>query len=241
MLRDESSRSPLATQAASAPLLSALSVSKRFGSDVAALDGVSVDIRRGEVVAILGRSGSGKSTLLLCLAGVIGYDSGEVLYEDRSLGTMRDAELAELRRTQFGFVFQLGHLLAELTGLENVALPLRLSHVSRAEAHAVAMAQLEALGVADLANKRQGEMSGGQAQRVAVARALVTEPTVIFADEPTGSLDSHNGQLVMNLLTEAARAQGSAVLLVTHDLQVASYGDREIHLRDGKVVSADAA
>lgn len=216
-------------------------VSKRFGKRVIALEKVSITLRPGEVVSLLGRSGSGKSTLLLCLAGVLAPDDGLVLYLGRALGTMSDTELARLRRTEFGFVFQFGHLLAELTGLDNVALPLRLNNASRDQAKEVALAQLAVLGISELADKRPAEMSGGEVQRVAVARALVTKPRVIFADEPTGNLDSRTGELVVELLVEAARGRGASVLLVTHDHHVASFGDQSVFLRDGRIVQAGEA
>lgn len=215
-------------------LSSAVDLHKRFGASVA-LDGLSVEVRGGEVVAVLGPSGSGKSTLLLCLAGIIAPDHGEVVYRGRSLGSLSDAALTRLRRDEFGFVFQFGQLVPELTALDNVSLPLRLAGLRRRDADARAHGWLERLDVADVADKRAGDMSGGQAQRVAVARALVTGPRVVFADEPTGSLDSLNGEIVMELLVSAARDQGMTVVLVTHEARIAAYADREIVIRDGKL------
>jgi putative ABC transport system ATP-binding protein len=151
-----------------------------------------------------------------------------------------DAVRTRLRRDEFGFVFQFGQLVPELTALDNASLPLRLAGLTRRDAIARAREFLGTLGVDDIADKRAGEMSGGQAQRVAVARALVTRPRVIFADEPTGSLDSTNGELVMELLVSTARHQGSSVVLVTHEPQVAAYADREVVVRDGKLAH-DAA
>jgi putative ABC transport system ATP-binding protein len=194
----------------------------------------------GEIVAILGPSGSGKSTLLLCLAGILTPDDGDVRYRGRSLASVSDAVRTRLRRDEFGFVFQFGQLVPELTALDNASLPLRLAGLTRRDAIARAREFLGTLGVDDIADKRAGEMSGGQAQRVAVARALVTRPRVIFADEPTGSLDSTNGELVMELLVSTARHQGSSVVLVTHEPQVAAYADREVVVRDGKLAH-DAA
>jgi putative ABC transport system ATP-binding protein len=147
---------------------------------------------------------------------------------------MGDAQRSRLRRSEFGFVFQFGQLVPELTCVENVALPLRLSAASRKAAERTALSWMERLEVDDLAGKRPGEISGGQGQRVAVARALVTSPRVLFADEPTGALDSLNGERVMELLTEAARSTNAAVVLVTHEARVAAYSDREIVVRDGK-------
>jgi putative ABC transport system ATP-binding protein len=222
------------SDAGQAALISAIDLHKRFGASVA-LDGLSVEVRGGEVVAVLGPSGSGKSTLLLCLAGIIPPDHGEVVYRGRSLGTLSDGVLTRLRRDEFGFVFQFGQLVPELTALDNVSLPVRLAGLRRRDADSRARGWLERLDVADVADKRAGDMSGGQAQRVAVARALVTGPRVVFADEPTGSLDSLNGETVMELLVSAARDQGTTVILVTHEPRIAAYADREIVIRDGKL------
>ncbi|MFJ3959812.1 ABC transporter ATP-binding protein [Streptomyces sp. NPDC090036] len=214
-------------------LLAATDLRKAYGP-THALDGAEFSIHPGEVVAVMGPSGSGKSTLLHCLAGIVTPDSGSITYAGRELTAMNDAERSELRRTEFGFVFQFGQLVPELTCVENVALPLRLTGVKRKEAERTALDWMERLQVEDLGAKRPGEISGGQGQRVAVARALVTRPRVIFADEPTGALDSLNGELVMQLLTEAARSASSALVVVTHEARVAAYSDREIVVRDGK-------
>ncbi|MFD9482262.1 MULTISPECIES: ABC transporter ATP-binding protein [Streptomyces] len=214
-------------------LLAGTDLRKAYGT-TNALDGAEFSIHAGEVVAVMGPSGSGKSTLLHCLAGIVPPDSGSITYAGRELTSMSDAERSELRRTEFGFVFQFGQLVPELTCVENVALPLRLTGVKRKEAERTALRRMEQLQVEDLGAKRPGEISGGQGQRVAVARALVTGPRVIFADEPTGALDSLNGELVMQLLTEAARSANAAVVLVTHETRVAAYSDREIVVRDGK-------
>ncbi|MGW4463591.1 ABC transporter ATP-binding protein [Micromonospora sp. NPDC004704] len=215
------------------PLLLGLDLHKRYGP-TPALDGASITVRAGEVVAVMGASGSGKSTLLHCLAGIVTPDSGQVRYRDRELSAMSDGERSALRRGEFGFVFQFGQLVPELTCLENVALPLRLDGVRRREAERRAAEWLERLEVTDVAGKRPGEVSGGQGQRVAVGRALVTAPRVVFADEPTGALDSLNGERVMRLLTEAAKQSGAAVVLVTHEPRVAAYSDREVVVRDGR-------
>ncbi|MDT7785417.1 MAG: putative transport system ATP-binding protein [Pseudonocardiales bacterium] len=214
-------------------LLRAESLIKSFGK-THALDGAGITIREGEVVAVMGPSGSGKSTLLHCLAGILPPDSGTVHYCDRDLTAMNDSARSELRRTEFGFVFQFGQLVPELTCLENVALPLRLSGMKRKDAERAARDWLARLEVDGVAGQRPGETSGGQGQRVAVARALVTGPKVIFADEPTGALDSLNGERVMHLLTTAARETGAAVVLVTHEARVAAYSDREVVVRDGR-------
>lgn len=222
------------------PLLYAVDLHLAFGRTTA-LDGASVDVRPGEVLALLGPSGSGKSTLLHCLAGILVPAAGEVHYRGQRLDVLSDAVRSRLRRDDFGFVFQFGQLVPELTALENVALPLRLGGLRRRSAEDQALSWLARLEVDDVADHRPGEISGGQGQRVAVARALVTGPRVIFADEPTGSLDSLNGETVMTLLTDAARDQGATVVLVTHEPRVAAYADREIVLRDGKVAAYDGA
>ena len=216
------------------PLLLAEDVVKRFGATTA-LAGASLRVHAGEVLALMGPSGSGKSTLLHCLAGIVAPDSGRITYAGQDLLAMSDRQRSALRRSEFGFVFQFGQLVPELSCLENVALPLRLSGVRRREAARRAGGLLERLEVADAADQRPGEVSGGQGQRVAVARALVTEPRVIFADEPTGALDSLNGERVMQMLTAAAREAGAAVVLVTHEARVAAYSDREVVVRDGRV------
>ncbi|MFF9027864.1 ABC transporter ATP-binding protein [Streptomyces iakyrus] len=214
-------------------LLTAQDLRKVYGPTTA-LDGACFSIHPGEVVAVMGPSGSGKSTLLHCLAGIVMPDSGSITYNGREVTAMSDAERSALRRSEFGFVFQFGQLVPELTCVENVALPLRLNGSSRKEAERTALAWMERLEVDDLRNKRPGEVSGGQGQRVAVARSLVTNPRVVFADEPTGALDSFNGERVMELLTDAARSANTAVVLVTHEARVAAYSDREIVVRDGK-------
>jgi len=223
-----------------APLLVADDLSLSYG-ETRALDSASVQVHAGEVLALMGPSGSGKSTLMHCLAGILAPDSGTVTYDGRDVTTMSDVERSALRRTEFGFVFQFGQLVPELTCLENVALPLRMTGTRRREAERVATGWLERLEVGDVAAKRPGEASGGQGQRVAVARALVTRPRVVFADEPTGALDSLNGERVMQLLVAAARDTGAAVVLVTHEARVAAYSDGEAVVRDGRVRQAELA
>ncbi|MFJ3900812.1 ABC transporter ATP-binding protein [Streptomyces sp. NPDC090025] len=223
-----------------APLLKATAVTKAYGP-TPALAGADFSLRAGEVVAVMGPSGSGKSTLLHCLAGIVRPDSGTIHYDGRELTALTDGGRSALRRSDFGFVFQFGQLVPELTCVENVALPLRLNGERRKAAETRAREWLARLEVEDVAAKRPGEISGGQGQRVAVARALVTAPRVIFADEPTGALDSLNGERVMSLLTDASRDTGAAVVLVTHEARVAAYSDREIVVRDGSVRDAEWA
>ncbi|MFB7029054.1 MULTISPECIES: ABC transporter ATP-binding protein [unclassified Streptomyces] len=224
----------------SVPLLRAAGLDKAYGP-TPALAGADFSLRAGEVVAVMGPSGSGKSTLLHCLAGIVRPDAGTISYDGRDLTALSDRERSSLRRTDFGFVFQFGQLVPELTCAENVALPLRLNGEKRKAAEARAVEWLARLEVDAVAAKRPGEISGGQGQRVAVARALVTAPRVVFADEPTGALDSLNGERVMSLLTEASRDTGAAVVLVTHEARVAAYSDREIVVRDGRVRDAEWA
>ncbi|QIP84870.1 ABC transporter ATP-binding protein [Streptomyces sp. Tu 2975] len=214
-------------------LLVADGLRKTFGSTTA-LDDASFSVHPGEVVAVMGPSGSGKSTLLHCLAGIVRPDAGSVTYAGREITGLSDTERSALRRSDFGFVFQFGQLVPELSCVENVALPLRLGGVKRKEAERTAQEWLERLEVGDTARKRPGDISGGQGQRIAVARALVASPKVVFADEPTGALDTLNGERVMSLLTDTARLRNTAVVLVTHETRVAAYSDREIVVRDGR-------
>jgi putative ABC transport system ATP-binding protein len=221
-------------------ILEAREVVRSFG-ETPALRGADVAIDSGEIVAVMGPSGSGKSTLLHCLAGILVPDAGEIWFGDRRVDTLPEQERSALRRDRFGFVFQFGQLVPELSAEENVALPLLLGGMRRTQALAEVAPWFERLGLDGMEHHRSGEMSGGQAQRVALARGLVTQPAVLFADEPTGSLDSLTGELVMELLTAAARQQGTTVVLVTHEPRVAAYADREVVVRDGKVASLDRA
>jgi putative ABC transport system ATP-binding protein len=217
-------------------LIEARDVRKSFGQ-TPALAGASLAVTGGEIVAVMGPSGSGKSTLLHCLAGIYPPDNGEVRFNGERLDTLSDTRRTELRRTAFGFVFQFGQLVPELTVADNIALPLLLNRVGRKSAYAKASTWLPRLGLDDLGGRRTGELSGGEAQRVAVARALVSQPKILFADEPTGSLDTLTGELVMDLLVGLAREEGTTVVLVTHDARVAAYADREVMVRDGKVIN----
>ncbi len=196
-----------------------------------------MEVGRGEILAVMGPSGSGKSTLLHCLAAIIRPDAGSVLYDGARIDGLGESARTKLRRRAFGFVFQFGQLVPELPAVENVALPLMLDGIGRSQATQAAAAMFPLLGLEGLEGRRPGEMSGGQAQRVAVARALVTKPSVVFADEPTGSLDSLAGEQVMELLTDAARASGTAVVLVTHEPRIAAYADREVVVRDGRIAT----
>jgi putative ABC transport system ATP-binding protein len=209
-------------------------VHRSFGQ-TPALQGASLSAASGEILAVMGPSGSGKSTLLHCLAGIFIPDSGEVWFDGERLDTLSDRKRSLLRRTAFGFVFQFGQLVPELTTADNIAMPLILNRVSRRTAYRKADAWLERLGLDGLGGRRTGELSGGQAQRVAIGRALVAQPAVMFADEPTGSLDSVTGRKVMDLLVEIVREERTTVVLVTHDTQVAGYADRQVTVSDGRV------
>ncbi|WBC03341.1 ABC transporter ATP-binding protein [Micromonospora sp. WMMA1976] len=200
-----------------------------------ALRGVTLDVAEGEILAVTGPSGCGKSTLLHCLAGILRPDAGQVTWRGERIDTWLEAARSRLRRTEFGVLFQFGQLVAELTAAENVALPLLLAGTGRRAARTAALSWLDRLGVADVADVRPGEMSGGQQQRCALSRALVTEPRVIFADEPTGALDTLAGEQVLTQLVRLAREQRSTVVLVTHEPRIAAYADREVSLRDGMV------
>jgi putative ABC transport system ATP-binding protein len=217
-------------------VIEACDVVRSFG-ETPALRGANLAVARGEIVAIMGPSGSGKSTLLHCLAGIYRPDSGEIWFDGKQIDGWDEDSRTKLRRSAFGFVFQFGQLVPELSAADNVALPLLLNQVKRKDAYARAFSWLGRLGLEGLEGRRSGELSGGQAQRVAIARALVTRPKVVFADEPTGSLDSLTGEQVMDLLVDSARAEGTTVVLVTHDARVAAYADREAMVRDGVVVT----
>lgn len=219
-------------------LIEARGVEKSFGP-TPALRGASVGVAAGEIVAVMGPSGSGKSTLLHCLAGILTPDAGEVSFAGRRIDGLGESERSRLRRDRFGFVFQSGQLVPELTAEENVALPLLLGGTRRGRALDQARPWFDRLGLGGLEQRRSGELSGGQAQRVALARGMVATPEVLFADEPTGSLDSLAGEQVMDLLTDTARAAGTTVILVTHDARVAAYADREVIVRDGRVTSPE--
>jgi putative ABC transport system ATP-binding protein len=214
-----------------------------FG-ETPALRGASIAVDKGEIVAVMGPSGSGKSTLLHCLAGILVPGKGEVWFDGQRIDTMPENQRSALRRDRFGFVFQFGQLVPELTAEENVALPLLLGGTRRAAALSRAREWFDRLGLEGLHQRRSGELSGGQAQRVALARGLVAGPEVLFADEPTGSLDSLTGEQVMELLVANARDRGTTVILVTHEPRVAAYADREVMVRDGRVgaeIPAEAA
>jgi putative ABC transport system ATP-binding protein len=221
-------------------LLTAVAVHKAFGR-TEALRGATLAVGESEVVAVTGPSGSGKSTLLMCLAAMLRPEAGRITYAGQPLDGLSERARTLLRRREFGVVLQFGQLVPELTAVQNVALPLLFERHERAAAMRSALGWLERLGADDMASARPGELSGGEAQRVAIARALVTGPRMIFADEPTGALDTVNGERVLTALLTAARASYATVVLVTHDNRVAAHADREIVLRDGVVEPAAVA
>jgi len=219
-------------------MLTAHNLHKSFGP-TPALRGAELSVEKGELVAVMGPSGSGKSTLLHCLAGILTPDEGEVVFDGRRVDRLSDRERSMLRRARFGFVFQFGQLVPELPLLENIALPLLLSGQSRRAAIGAAWQWLPRLGLDGLAHRLPGELSGGQGQRTAIARALIAKPDMVFADEPTGALDSVAADQVMELLVDAARAEGAGVVIVTHEPRVAAYADRTVIVRDGRVAEPE--
>jgi putative ABC transport system ATP-binding protein len=218
-------------------ILSARAVEKSFGR-TQALGGVSLELARGEVLAVTGPSGGGKSTLLHCLSGILRPEAGEVLYAGTRLDDLAEAPRTRLRRREFGIVFQFGQLVPDLTIEQNVALPLLLEGHDRSAARTSARAWLDRLDVGKLAAAMPGDLSGGEAQRAALARALVTGPQVVFADEPTGALDTVGGEALLDVLLSTAREGGASIVLVTHDNRVAAHADREVVLVDGSFAGA---
>lgn len=222
-------------------VLHATGLVKTYGPTTA-LAGVDLAVRRGESLAVMGASGSGKTTLLHVLAGIITPDHGRVAFTPSAGGQVQVTDLGEtgrstLRRRSFGFVFQQGLLIPELTAVENVALALMITGCGRAEAVDRATAWLASLGLAGLEHRRIGELSGGQAQRVAIARSQVTGAEVVFADEPTGALDSRTSVEVMDALLWATTGQGRTLIVVTHDPDVAARCSRTVSVRDGRLVT----
>jgi putative ABC transport system ATP-binding protein len=218
--------------------VSASALSRRYGSGEAAVDalrGVSLDVPAGQFTAVMGPSGSGKSTLMHLLAGLDRPSSGSVVVGGQEITTMSDKALTLLRRRHIGFVFQTFNLLPTLTAEENVRLPLTIA--GRRNGHDRIAALLEHVGLAERRDHRPAELSGGQQQRVAIARALATEPTVLFADEPTGNLDSASGAAILDLLRSAVDDEGQTTVMVTHDARAASRADRVVFLADGRIVA----
>jgi ABC-type lipoprotein export system ATPase subunit len=207
------------------------------GTTVHALRGVDLRIPRGEMVAVMGPSGCGKTTLLNCLSGLDEFDSGEVLVGGESLSGMSDRKRTRFRAERMGFVFQTYNLIPVLSAVENVELPLLVAGVRSKEARGRALSVLRMVGLADQVNKRPNEMSGGQQQRVTVARSLVNEPAIVWADEPTGALDSETSAEIMDLLVYLNQEKRQTFVLVTHDISVARRARRLVRMRDGKIES----
>ncbi len=220
------------------PVLAGRALTKVYGGDGAsttALDGVDLDIAAADSLAVMGPSGCGKTTLLHTLAGILQPTSGTVLHDGTDLASLSDHRRTRLRRSAFGFVFQDGQLLPELTALENVILPRMLGGTSRRAATKEARAWLDRLGLAGMHDRRPTQLSGGQAQRVAIARALAGRPSVVFADEPTGALDQATGHSVLDVLVSSCHDSGAALVMVTHDPQVAAVCRRTVAMRDGRI------
>ncbi len=207
------------------------------GSPVPVLNGVSFDITRGEIVAVVGSSGSGKSTLLQILGGLDACDGGSVSIDGQNLQTLSEREICTLRNEKLGFVYQFHHLLPEFTALENVAMPLVIARIPEKEAHERARAALEALGLGHRLTHLPSQLSGGERQRTAIARAMVTNPACILADEPTGNLDHETALDVFEAFVESARSRGCAVLIVTHDAALAARCDRILRLAEGRIAT----
>lgn len=219
-------------------MLRAESVSYAYG-ETNVLSDISTEFEDAEIVALVGPSGCGKTTLLYCLSGLISPGSGKITFNGEDLTAQGEEARAALRRKSFGFVFQSAELVPELTIRENISLPLELQRVGRKERTGTVDALVERLGLGPYAQRRAAHLSGGQRQRAAVARAVVHRPSVVFADEPTGALDSSNSAAVMELLFELSREQGSTVVLVTHDVSLAGKADRSVALLDGRIRTAD--
>jgi putative ABC transport system ATP-binding protein len=219
-------------------LLATINLHKTYGKKAnayEALRGINLTIGRGESVAIVGKSGSGKSTLMHLLAGLDSATTGAVKVDGRDLSAMKEGELSALRNAKFGFIFQQFFLQPRLTVLENVVLPVKIAGLARGERQRRAMAALEQVDLADKAKNRASDLSGGQKQRAAIARALVSSPEVIFADEPTGNLDTETGQQVIRLLFGLHKRHGITLVVVTHDHDLAKLCDRTITIKDGKL------
>lgn len=222
-----------------APLIEIKGLTKKYrlGQEIiTALDNVNLTIEEGEFLCILGTSGSGKSTLLHIIAGLERATKGDVLLKGVSLTKMKEKNMAGFRRKYMGFIFQSYNLISSLTAMENVALPLIFDGVPKKIRQKRARELLVQLGLQHRLKNKPNEMSGGQQQRVSIARALVNNPKIIFADEPTGNLDSKTTIEIMNILKEKVKSAGVTLIMVTHDLEIAEYGDRVISMRDGKII-----
>jgi putative ABC transport system ATP-binding protein len=220
-------------------LIRLASVTKRYGKGeraATAVDCLDLEIARGEFVSIMGPSGSGKSTLLNLIAGLDVPDSGRVVFDGRDLGTLADHQLADMRLRTIGFIFQSFNLIPALTVQDNVSWPLEFSGYKRAEVRRRLVDALQRVGVVGCERRYPAELSGGEQQRVAIARAIATGPSTLLADEPTGNLDSHTGQKILDLLRDLNQSEGVTVVMVTHSVFAATYGDRTVEMQDGRLV-----
>ncbi|HLA17822.1 MAG TPA: ABC transporter ATP-binding protein [Dehalococcoidia bacterium] len=233
-----------ATPAGAPPIIQATDVVKTYDTgkvEVHALRGVSLTIQRGEMVAIMGPSGCGKTTLLNCLSGLDTIDSGLILVDGADINRMSDNEKTEYRARRMGFIFQFYNLLPVLSAIENVELPLLVSGTPSRQARQKAAAALETVHLVEWAPHKPGELSGGQRQRVTIARALSNDPAIVWADEPTGDLDSTNADEIMDLIVDLNRQHVQTFVIVTHDERVAARCHRIVHMRDGLIVDGDAS
>jgi lipoprotein-releasing system ATP-binding protein len=220
------------------PIIQAKNLQKTYvGLDVAVLNGISLEVKAGEQIAIVGTSGSGKSTLLHLLGGLDAASAGDVSVMGNTLADLNETKRGELRNQSLGFVYQFHHLLPEFTALENVAMPLLIRRMDKTVALALAQQMLEKVGLGHRMEHMPSELSGGERQRAAVARALVTQPKCILADEPTGNLDRHTAHAVFDLLLEMNQSQNVALIVVTHDLELAAKLKRQYRLIDGKLLA----
>lgn len=231
------------TKNKAAPVIRLQDVRKEYvvgESHIHALDGVSLTVSPGEFVCISGRSGSGKSTMLNMLAGLEKPTSGEIVILDKHIENMSESARIRFRRQYIGFVFQSYNLMPQYTAVENVELPLMLRGIGKRERRKQALAVMEQVGIVSHAEHKPSELSGGQQQRVGIARALITKPPIVFADELTGNLDTKTSAEIMDLLTGLFRESGTTFMLVSHDPDMSRYTDRTIHLLDGKIISEEA-
>lgn len=215
-------------------MLQVIDLKKNYNT-VEALRGVTLDISDGEFISIMGKSGCGKTTLLHCMSGILKPSSGEILFDEKSLFKIKDRARSKVRRTSMGFVFQFFNLVPELTVRENILLPLKINRYKVDEVYFDKL--IEDLGIIEQINRLPATLSGGQQQRVAIARALIHKPKIVFADEPSGNLDETSSREVIELLQSLQKEYNLTLVMVTHDKDIASYADRIIHMRDGRIVS----